>query len=177
MSTPIGSTRPPRPREPGRGPLRLRIAEHSASDRLDGGWWPRSRDLAVELAELAGHFPAGFGRIVRAVVSRSDWDSVPDHVMVPGSDVTIEPGDDTHLILLTTSDRSTLRVLVVPPGFTSGQGAEALLAAATTGNGHSAADLLEEVTENVDVDPGDLWTDNGDTWWVGSVAPSFRTGR
>lgn len=181
MSTSNGSIPPLAPLPTNRGPLRLRLrlAERSGTNRLHGGWWPRSRGLALELTDLADHFPARLGRIVRVVVSRADWDAVPERVAVAGGHVTVEtdPGDDAHLVRLTTSDRREVRVLVVPPGFTHGQGAEALLAAATRGNAHSAADLLEEVTENPDVDPRDLWTDGGDTWWAGAVAPSFRTGR
>ena len=178
MSTSNGSTQAPTPREPGRGPLRLRMAEPPGADGLAGGWWPHSRDLEVELADLVGHFPTGSGRIVRAVVSLPDWDRVPDRVAAPTGDVTVVRAtrDDAHLAGLTTSDGTTLSLLVVPPDFTSGQGTEALLAAATAGNGPSAADLLEEVAENLDVDPGGLWTDDGDTWWGGPVAPSFRTG-
>jgi hypothetical protein len=70
-----------------------------------------------------------------------------------------------------------LHILVVPPEFTTGQGEEALLAAATSGNAHSAADLLAEVVDSPDVDPRDHWTDDGGSWWGRSrVPPSFRTG-
>jgi len=51
------------------------------------------------------------------------------------------------------------------------------MAAAAAGNAHSAADLLEEVTDSSDVDPGDRWTDHGESWWEPSAGPpSFRTG-
>lgn len=86
------------------------------------------------------------------------------------------PHDDDHLIHLTTSDWLVLRVLVVPPDFTDDQGDEALLAAATPGNAHSAAALLDHVTEYPDVDPRDHWSDDGESWWGPHSAPSFRTG-
>src|SRR5690349_3595217 len=54
---------------PSRGPLRLRMTEHPGRSYLDGGWWPQSRDLSRELADLVDHFPGAFGRIVRAVIS------------------------------------------------------------------------------------------------------------
>jgi hypothetical protein len=162
-----------------RGPLRLNLAEDPGRNRLDGAWWPQSRDLAVELADLVDHFPPASGRIVRALFSPPDWDPVPRRVPVAGGYVKVGsyPRDDSHLIHLTLSDRAMLRVLVVPPGFTDGQGAEALMAAAAAGNAHSAADLLEEVTDSLDIDPRDRWTDHGDSWWGPSVGPpSFRTG-
>ncbi len=179
MSTSNGPIIVPEIATPGRGPLRLRMAEHPGTGYLDGGWWPHSRDLAVELADLVDHFPPRSGRIVRAFVSPPDWDPAPRRIPVAGGYVKVGsfPGDDTHLILLTTSDRGMLRVLVAPPGFTRDQGEEALLASATAGNSHSATDVLEEVTDHPDTEPRDHWTDDGASWWGSDrVAPSFRTG-
>ena len=148
------------------------------ADRLDGGWWPQSRDLAVELADLVDHFPAECGRVVRALVSPPDWDPAARRVPVVGGRIKVGsfPRDDTHLIELKTSDRTVLHVLVVPPGFSDDQGAEALLAAATPGNSHAAGDLLSVVAERHDVDPADHWEDEGGAWWDDDkAAPSFRT--
>jgi hypothetical protein len=164
---------------PSRGPLRLRMADHPGRDHLDGGWWPRSRDLTAELADLVDHFPPQFGRIVRALFSLPDWDPAPRRIPVTGGYVKVGsfPRDDTHLIHLKTSDRTVLRVLVVPPSYTEAQGDEALLAAATRGNAHTAAALLDTVTEYPDIDPLDGWTDEGGSWWgLHPIAPSFRTG-
>jgi hypothetical protein len=147
------------------------------ADRLDGGWWPQSRDLAVELADLVEHFPSQCGRVVRALFSPPDWDRAPRHVPVAGGGyikVGSFPRDDTHLIELKTSDRTVLHVLVIPPAFSEGQGAEALLAAATPGNTHAAGDLLSVVSEHRDVDPADHWEDDGGHWWGDRAAPSFR---
>jgi hypothetical protein len=163
----------------GRGPLRLRMAEHPGRDHLDGGWWPQSRDLTVELVDLVAHFPVQFGRIVRALISPPDWDPAPRRIPVTGGYVKVGsfPRDDSHLIHLKTSNRSVLYVLVIPPGFTDDQGAEALLAAATFGNSHSAIDLLDTVTEYPDIDPFDHWTDDGGSSWEPQAdAPSFRSG-
>ena len=166
MSTSNGPILEPKIRASSRGPLRLRMAEQPGVNHLDGGWWPQSRDLAVELADLVDHLPAQYGRIVRAVVSPPDWEPAPRRIPVNGGYVRVGsfPRDDTHLIDLKTSDRSMLRILVVPPGFTCDQGAEALLAAATTGNAHSATDLLDEVTNYPDIDPADYWSDDGGSW-------------
>jgi hypothetical protein len=148
-------------------------------DRLDGGWWPRSRDLAVELADLVDHLPREYGRVVRAVFSPADWDPAPRRVSVAGGQVKVSPfpRDDAHVVELKTSDRTVLHLLVVPPGFSEDQGAEALLAAATAGNTHAAGDLLAVVSEHPDVDPADHWKDAGGSWWDDSrPAPSFRSG-
>lgn len=180
MATSNGPTPVPETPTPSRGPLRLRMAAHPGRDHLDGGWWPQSRDLALELADLVDHFPARFGRIVRALVSPPDWEPAPRRIPVSGGYVKVGsfPGDDTHLIHLKTSDRTMLRVLVVPSAFSLDQGDEALLAAATPGNAHSATELLDEVTEYLDIDPMDHWSDAGGSWWgPHAVAPSFRPAR
>jgi len=160
MSTPSSAVQSP---TSPRAPLRLRMADRPGTSTLDGGWWPQSRDLAVELADLVAHFPAEQGRIVRAVVSPPDWDPAPRRIPLARGYMKVGsfPRDDTHLIHLNTADRTVLHVLVVPPGFTSAQGEEALLAAATEGNAHPAAELLREVTDQPDVDADNHWSDDG----------------
>lgn len=163
--------------QPDRHPLRLRMGRTMGADRLDGGWWPQSRNLAVELADLVDHFPSECGRIVRALFSPPDWDPAPRLVPVAGRHIKVGsfPRDDTHLIELKTADRTVLHVLVVPPAFTDGQGAEALLAAATPGSSRSAEQLLSVVSEHLDVDPADHWEDDGCHWrGEGRSAPSLR---
>jgi Family of unknown function (DUF5994) len=161
MPTSHSPVPPSRIPDESRVPLRLNMAEHPGQNHLDGGWWPQSRDLAVELADLVDHFPPHLGRIVRAVFSPPDWDTAPRQVPVSRGYVKVGsfPHDDTHLIHLKTADRSMLRLLVVPPGFTDDQCDEALLAAGTAGNSHSALALLDKVTEHPDVDPARHWTD------------------
>ena len=138
MWTSNGSALAPAIATPSRVPLRLRMAEHPGRNYLDGGWWPQSRDLLVELADLVDHFPAGFGRIVSATVSRPDWEVVPRHIRIAGGSMKVGsfPREDTHLVTLKTSDRAVLRVLVVPSDYLR-DGDEALLAAATIGSARS----------------------------------------
>lgn len=114
-----------------RAPLRLRLVEHPGSGRVDGGWWPQSRDLEVELGELVEDFPPSVGRVVRVLYSPPDWNPSPRRFEVGDGFVKVGPfpGDDPHLMHLTTSDRRVLRLVVVPPGLSPDQGAEALLAA------------------------------------------------
>ena len=138
---------------------RLRLAEDPGQGSLDGGWWPRSRDLLVELAELVEQLPPELGRVVRVAFSPPDWDTAPDRIPVPEGyvEAVALPDEDTHLVDLRMADQQELRLLVVPPELTDGQGAEAMLAAATSGYTHTAAELLETVSEHPDVDPRDQW--------------------
>ncbi|GHJ59505.1 hypothetical protein NOK12_20230 [Nocardioides sp. OK12] len=140
--------------------LRLRLAAHQGHDHLDGGWWPHSRDLSAELRRLVDDFPPERGRVVRVLYSPPDWDNRPVRSLpVAAGQVKVGffPHDDTHLVHLTMSDRSVWLLAVVPPGFSADQGEEALLAAATSGNQHSAADLLHTVEGEAASVPADHW--------------------
>lgn len=125
-----------------RQPLRLRLSEHPGVDRLDGGWWPQSRDLAVELPDLVAHFPSDAGRIVRAVYSPPDWDGYQRRIPLPRGYVKVGsfPRDDTHVFDLLMTDGSRLRLLVVPSALAEGD--VALDEAAAIGNTRSPAELL-----------------------------------
>lgn len=142
-----------------RRPLRLRLGSAPGEDRLDGAWWPYSRDLESEMSDLVQQFPPTHGRISRAVYSLRDWDTAPRE-LVAGQrviEVRASPRDDTHVLIVQLSDGTRLTLLVVPPEFTPGQGEEALLAGSTAGNRHTAGELLLEVTDQHDADPADRW--------------------
>lgn len=142
------------------GQLRLRLTEHQGRDHLDGGWWPHSRDLGVELRELVDGFPPERGRVVRTLYSPPDWEAgAPRDLTVAAGRVKVGffPHDDTHLVHLTMSDRSVWRLVVVPSDFAADQGEEALLAAATPGNRHDAGDLLHTVEDETASVPADHW--------------------
>jgi hypothetical protein len=152
--------------EPQRVPLRLRMSPRAGRDRLDGGWWPRSHDLSVELPDLVDHCPPASGRIVRALYSPPDWDTPARRVAVAGGHVKVGsfPRDDTHLSRLKTSDRTVLYVLVVPPEMAQEQAEEALLAAAAPGNAYGAASQVDVATAAPDGDPKGRWDDDGGSW-------------
>jgi hypothetical protein len=139
--------------------LRLRLGAVPGQDRLDGAWWPYSRDLDSEMSDLVQRFPSTQGRISRVVFSRPDWDTTPRKITAGPRVIKVGsfPRDDTHVLIVQLSDGSRLTLLVVPPDFTSGQGEEALLAGSTTGNRHSASEVLLEVTNQHDADPADVW--------------------
>lgn len=162
------STTPTAPPQ-GQHPVRLRLTGRSG-DRLDGGWWPRSSDPLAELSALLLHLATTLeadARAVHAALTWEDWDH-PEPLAVPEAETALASGvrigwtvEERHVLVLSFADGTTLALLVVPPDFTPGQGAEALLAAATVGNEHSAADLLVEVTDQFDVDPLNHWSDDG----------------
>jgi len=160
-----------------RTPLRLTLTPGDQKQVLDGAWWPQSRHLPTELADLVDHFPPERARISRVVFSPPDWDGAQRRIQVDGRHVKAGsfPHDDTHVVVLRTSDRTFLTLLVVPATFTRGQGEEAMLAAATPGNQHAAGELLTEASQHVHADSDDHWSDDGGTWWdKDTEAPSYR---
>jgi len=135
----------------GRVPLRLQMTQKPHSHPLDGGWWPQSRYLEVELADLVDHFPTGHGRITRATPSPLDWDDAPRRVPTASSyiQVGMAPKDDTHVLMLRTSERNELCLLVIPPEMSEAQGQEALKAAVTRGYAPSPGAVLDLVRERI----------------------------
>ena len=98
-------------------PLRLELRPQPSTEDLAGAWWPQSRDLLTEVADLVDHFPAAAGRISRVLYSPPDWDAPHRRVPTARGDVKAGafPRDDTHLMILSMADHSRLRLRVVPP--------------------------------------------------------------
>lgn len=101
--------------------LRIRLDNSFSSGPLDGAWWPQSRDLQAEAADLVDHFPHRVGRISRLLFSRPDWDSVagaPTVRKIRAARGIVKvgsfPSDDTHLVVLSMATGDRLRLLVVP---------------------------------------------------------------
>lgn len=168
------------PGDPGipktRVPLRLALSTAPGHATLDGAWWPQSRDLEVELADLVDNFPATAGRIDRVLYSRPDWDSRPHSVSVARGRVKAGsfPGDDTHMLVLRLATRKDLRLLVVPPDHPLAE--QAMQVAADPANRWSAAHILAaRAFDDVGNHDGEHWTDDGGSWWPREDGPpSFR---
>jgi uncharacterized protein DUF5994 len=121
-----------------REPLRLRLGGDTALATPDGAWWPRSRDLQTEAADLVDHFPKSAGHINRLLFSRPDWD-LPDtgrdggirNVMAARGRVKVGsfPSDDTHLMILTMASGQRLKLLVIPSDASPAEGERLLTGA------------------------------------------------
>ncbi len=157
-------------------PLRLTLSEDFGRGRLDGAWWPRSRDLETELRDLLGALPESLGRLARVVCSAPDWDRAPQKVTVGDALVEIArfPREDAHLVILILSSRN-LTLLVVPPDTAADKAAEAMLAASSPGNQTSAHVLLDAPAGTDRGLPAEQWSDHGESWWAAHpVPPSER---
>ncbi len=150
--------------------LRLQLSPIPGNGPLEGAWWPRSRDLDDELADLVDHFPAGVGRISRALFSRPDWLTRPRRIKVARGYLKTGsfPSDDTHLMRLKLSSERELRLLVIPPDTPRDEARELLVHAASPNNRRSASELLARAQERTRVDSSGHWSDDG--------APVFTEG-
>jgi hypothetical protein len=137
------------PRAP-RVPLRLRLSDADRPHPLDGGWWPQSRDLGAELAQLVNEFPSERARIVKATYSPPDWDDAPKRVTTARGyiETTGFRQDFSPVLIVTTSDRHKLCLLVIPPDASPAEGEAALEAAVTPYFAASPSAILDQIIKH-----------------------------
>ncbi|MFP5372418.1 MAG: DUF5994 family protein [Actinomycetes bacterium] len=107
----------------------LRADAGSGDSAFDGGWFPRSSDLAVELPELIAELDRRGVRIERFTYALDAWSPVPRKLLVQGRIVrtggfrSMDP-----LVVCLTWDGGTRRadLLVAPPATDVLTGARAL---------------------------------------------------
>ncbi|MFF9897943.1 DUF5994 family protein [Streptomyces longispororuber] len=83
-----------------------------------GAWWPRTDDLAAELAALTDVFDTSGGRVTRIAVHHGSWPHEPRTLPVTGHTVTATwytSGIDPHTIRLFSCGARRWDLLVVPP--------------------------------------------------------------
>ncbi|MFD3927093.1 DUF5994 family protein [Streptomyces sp. NPDC058614] len=112
---------------------RLSLPPHSTMPRrVDGAWWPRSRDLLVELPLLIGELPREWGQITGVSVNSEMWHASPGRMLVANHVVRLHRTSGPHgrhvLRLLSGQSRGRRDLLVVPPELVAAD-AEPLMAA------------------------------------------------
>jgi hypothetical protein len=128
-----------------REPLRLKLKPKTATavGQVDGAWWPRSRDLALELRALLAVLAVRLGRIERVTYQLGDWDPSPRKIVVDGSVVRLggfRAQRACTVDVLAELHRVTL--LVVPAGSAPGPAHRVMLTAGHRDNVDSVAELL-----------------------------------
>lgn len=105
-------------------PARLALTLTADRQTCDGAWWPRSRDLGLEVCSLFETWPAELGLISRVYYCPLDWDDAPVAVAIPKRRGRLRmghlPSQDTHHVVLGMLDGKR-RTLVVLPSTTSEQ--------------------------------------------------------
>jgi hypothetical protein len=130
--------------------VRLELADpfepgHELATTLDGGWWPRTRELALELPLLVRAFAERGIRISRVKYQPSLWLIAPPKLRVDGQTVRLgwDREIDPNLVSLQTSQDALIELLVVPPDASAQVAALALAAATEPGNALSPTALVQ----------------------------------
>ncbi len=120
---------------------------------LDGGWWPRSEDLATELPDLIRALDARHGRTRRIMLGAADWTASRPRQLVFGAP---ENGRVVHLGWFDTQPAGLLTaisatgqrtdLLTVPPDTSEPEARKAMDQAAEAGNQIHAPAILASIT-------------------------------
>jgi hypothetical protein len=128
---------------------------------VDGGWWPRSRDLAAELPHLLTVLSVRLGRIERVSYHLAEWGPTIRKINFGGGVVRLA-GYRSQLPdtvdVIAAQQRVTL--LVVPPEAAAQSAHAALMAAGYRGNTDDVATLLEASSSTMHVLDSDSDSDS-----------------
>lgn len=125
--------------------LRLRLKPKAPpTGYVDGGWWPRSRDLAAELPALAEVLRVRLGVITRVGFALGAWDLGPFRALIDGHVIRLEGSRSLYenVVHVSGPGREPIRLLVVPPESPGPAGHDAMMVAARRGNADRPADIL-----------------------------------
>lgn len=134
-----------RPQVDNQPALALRLKpKGSLAGYVDGGWWPRSRDLTVELPALARVLAVRLGRVTRVAFPLAAWILTPRQTTVDGQAIRLEGfhHQDEHILHVSGPDRRRISLLVIPLDATATAAHDAMMAASGRDNVDQPADIL-----------------------------------
>ena len=99
--------------------LRLRRRDPSVADGfVDGGWWPRSLDLSVELPPLLAELSRAGHDVAHVTYDPAAWNPAPHVLAGPGRPVTLQGSAQQAAASVSLADISGAKrteLVVVPP--------------------------------------------------------------
>jgi hypothetical protein len=141
--TPSGSSGPGAPL-----PARLRLRPRHAgpvTGFVDGGWWPRSDDLAAELPELLAQLSTAGYEVRRVAYNLDAWDPAPRRLAVAGRLVRLggfRTQNAAEIDLVDSAGSMRTVLVVVPPQADPAMAERALVLAATADDNSRADEVL-----------------------------------
>jgi hypothetical protein len=131
------------------GTVRVRLdPKPSRETVLDGGWWPHSTDLMVELPLLVAAL-SGRGEITHALLNSADWDLPHERRLSAGRKgirLGFYSSQPAGLItLMSDFGRDRFDLLVVPPSTDAAAANTAMEAAADAEDDRRAPALLADM--------------------------------
>lgn len=131
--------------EPVRSEVRLRIKPVTGTrGQVDGAWWPRSHDPAVEFPGLVLAMSSWIGPVCRVAYNLDDWDWAERVLTVEGWAVRLagHRAMTPQTVIVTGPNLQRMSLLVVPPGTPGGVARAVLRSAARSDTVASAEDIL-----------------------------------
>jgi hypothetical protein len=150
----------------------------SRRPQLDGGWWPRSKDLVAELPGLVLAIDTLRGPVTRLLLSASGWDRLPQRLQVADRVVRLGYFSSQSASLLTAlcEDGNRVDLLILSPDTTLGAAQAAMITAPATGSTHSesstAGRRLSPSSQAKQRTAEDVWENEG-----GQLVSGLPTGR
>lgn len=124
---------------------RLALTPRSQSlARFDGAWWPRTRNLAVEVSALAAALTPHAFHLSRVAYGKDGWAAAGRKAASAGRTIRLGwfASQDPAVVILGDGHGGRLDLLVVPPDSTSAKAQTAMAEASRTGNTRAASDIL-----------------------------------
>lgn len=143
LSTSDGRTRPP---APPRSRDRLRLRRPAGGRFVDGGWWPHSLDLTVELPALvAAVEAAGYPEVRRVSYNLTGWINPPRRVTILNRVIKLggyRTQDPATISLVDSSGWKRTDLVVIPPRTDPVTAEHAMAMAGSDDDPHRADDIL-----------------------------------
>ena len=97
--------------------VRVAVSDVLFEGRLDGAWWPHSRDVTTQLPRLLAALPDRLGRITRVSLNLTMWDATPNRVQTPGRVLKVGwfTVIDPNLMALSDAEGHQTLLVVIPP--------------------------------------------------------------
>ena len=140
----------PEPARPASPPdLRVTLRRPGAVGTfVDGGWWPHSLDLLVELPALLGAVEAaGYGETRRVIYALSAWNGPPPRKAAMLNRIVKLSGfryqEPAEISLVDSGGWKRVTLVVVPPDAAPALAQHALAIAGTDADRHRAREILE----------------------------------
>jgi hypothetical protein len=127
---------------------------------VDGGWWPRSRDLRAELPDLIAALTTRIGSttgpIQRIGFGRSQWDPIGKQRLHTATGQVAFDGFQTFTpdvvwMVGRFTDQTPITLLVVPPETSEADATDTLRRASEAGNTQRPAALLAPEAEGLEM--------------------------
>jgi hypothetical protein len=87
----------------------------SVTGAVDGAWWPRSRDPAIELRALIEEFGTRRTPVRGIALTRVGWDSAPRRIrLASGRKVAVDWSQTGHIIRIIDTNYQRIDLLIIP---------------------------------------------------------------